>query len=283
VGRTCEGIEGDHEAIGLDLDGQEAAGEGVGVVAGVAQGGKDAYGGVGEGVILITEFIGEGSGEHGDGGKLLAEVVVEFHAEVEAFVFDEACDFSFEAAVGVHLGAEIDVGGGEFLGAGGDTIFEEGIGLTEGFLGAFAFDGIADGAGEEAVVGLAFDEVVLGAATDGLGAQRNVVGPGEDEDGELRSLGNQAADAIHALGVREEQVEKGDVKGMVREAGEGILETGGVNHFDGRLNGATEGFLEEADVAGVIFDEEDMEGRVIHGVMLAWEAWEGSTRIPRRP
>jgi hypothetical protein len=177
-----EAGEGDHEAVGLDLDGEETAGEGVSVVAGLLEGSEEADDGLGVGGVFIVEFMGEGGGEHAGGGELLAEVVVEFHAEVEAFIFDEARDFGFEAAVGVHLGLEVGIGAGELSGAMGDTGFELGVGLTEfelrlaeGFLHAFARGDIFGGDDGAA------DGVVEIEEGDGIFDEKDTAAVGEDE------------------------------------------------------------------------------------------------------
>ena len=88
----------------------------------------------------------------------LADFPDEFVLVVEA---DEGL-----VAFGDH--AEGLVGLVQFLGPLADLLFQFVVGLVEGRLGLLAVDGVPDRSGHQGGVALALDQVILGAAADGL-------------------------------------------------------------------------------------------------------------------
>jgi len=167
---------------------------------------------------------------------------------------------------------EFFVGGDELRGAVCDAALELVAGALQLVLGFLALEGVAKGADEDAVIDAAFDEIILGAALDGLDGEGFVIDAGEDDDGDIGGAILDAEEGFEAFAVREGEVEEDGIDAGEIEEIEAGAEGVDVGDFEDRVVALDEEALKQLGVLLVILDQQHMDVIVRHRASFSlWE------------
>ena len=158
---------------------------------------------------------------------------------------------------GIAEGFEFAVRGLEFGRALADALLELFVEAADLLVDAFAGDGVADGAGEDAAVDVEFGDVVLGAILDHFEGHCFVAETGEDDDGDRGSLGAGLVEGFLAFGIGKAEIEKNGVDAAGGETAESGGEALGNFNVEGLALCFGERFLNQTGVAGIVLDEEN--------------------------
>ena len=131
--------------------------------------------------------------------------------------------------------------------------------LPELRLDAFAFDGVADGAGQQPAVHLALDEIILRAVPDGVDGELFVGQSGQDDDGHVGRLGENGLERPESPAVGEIEVQQDQVDVVTLQAGKPLAEVLDPDHLVDAVGLFVRHQLNQPAVAGVIFHKQNLE------------------------
>ena len=143
-------------------------------------------------------------------------------------------------------------------------------GVAEGLFGAMPpapLDGVADGADQQVVVDLAFDQVVLGTGLDRLDGRRLVVVAGEHDDRHVGGVGVHGEEGFQPAAVGQGQVEEDHVEGVLGAALHARREQLHVHQLEGAVPAVAQEVAHDPDVVGIVFHQQDSD--VVDAAMIA--------------
>ena len=163
--------------------------------------------------------------------------------------------------------------------------------VVDELLGLLALDGVPDGAGEQAAVALAFDQVVLGSPLHRLQREPLVSEAAQDDDWHAGSGLADRRDGLETAGVREVQIEKDRIEIDLGETAQCLAELRNVHEIEGDSLSLREHLADQARVARVVLHEQNprrgrplpsfagrggnRDGRRVHEVQRIWTGSEG--------
>ena len=118
-----------------------------------------------------------------------------------------------------------------------------------------AFNGVGDGTDENVAIDLAFDEIILGAFTDGFDRHGFVVGSAQDDHGHSRSLCAESLERVQALAVGQGQIRKDDIELFVAQLCQCLGEARDAGPCKIHGLALAEEQLEQARIDGAIFHQ----------------------------
>ncbi len=154
------------------------------------------------------------------------------------------------------------IGGDQLRGALPDPDFHFVTGLPQVLLQFFPLGGVANGAQQCVAVGFTLDEIVLGPVLHRGDGQGLVIQTGDEHERDFRSLGVGLAEGLQTLAVRQRQVQEDQIDVVLAQILQALGEPG--RPFEGDIVSPRLGqhLPDEAGVAGVIFDEQNLEGSI---------------------
>jgi hypothetical protein len=123
-------------------------------------------------------------------------------------------------------------------------------------------DGVSDRPDDDFGRRLSFDQVVLGAALDRLQRQRVVLRSSQDHERKVRGRADQAAQRLEFLGIRQAEIEQGDVIRLVRQSIDGASHGRRVVEADARGRRGLQHRLRERRLVRIVLDEKDSKKRL---------------------
>ena len=134
----------------------------------------------------------------------------------------------------------------------------------QGYLSLFALGGIADGAQQQIGVSSIFKKIILGSLPDRGEAQGFIGQAGQDHEGHLGGLGMSLDEGVQPLAVRQAQIQQYQVDPSLAQAFQPIGKPG--HPLDGKTlpPGVGQHFPNQAGVARIIFNQQDLHGRIGH-------------------
>ena len=257
---------GSDVGCGLDFLDDVLGGVVVGEVFGFT---KEVLGPADDGGEDVVEFVGDAVGHRAEcgetfavdefllggaeGGESLSELFVAGGGGfLGAFALG---DFDLKALVSVY----------EFGGAFVDAGFELVVGLAEGDLGAFTLDGVLEGAEEEVVVHLAFDEVILRTGLDELDGSGNIGDPADDDDCDVRGDGVDGAEGVAGETVGKGEIEEDGVDAAKAQRSQSLCEITRNSRVKSWVRSSAEDVLKEPRVLRSILHDQYFDGLACHG------------------